>query len=154
MGRVLGFDYGKKRIGAAISDPGRSIATPLEIHEQRDTAQNARHYRALVEEHEVELLVVGLPLHTSGQVGELAAAARGWGEWLAKTTGLPVRYFDERYTSVEADRVLRDSGFNSRKRKGVRDMLAAQIMLQNYLDAGCPTTEAPARPLGDDQTID
>lgn len=150
MGRVLGLDYGRRRVGAALSDPGRSIATPLEVYEQRDPVQNARHYRELVEEHDIDLLVVGLPLHTSGREGELTTAARAWGAWLSKTTGQPVVYFDERYTSVDADHVLRESGFKSKKRKDYRDMLAARIMLQGYLDAGCPMVESEARPLSDD----
>jgi putative Holliday junction resolvase len=149
MGRVLGLDFGRKRIGAALSDPGRSIATPLEVYEQRDRVQNARHYRDLVDEHDVDLLVVGLPLHTSGRVSELAEAARSWGDWLSNTIARPVAYFDERYTSVEAERVLLDVGFKSRKRKNLRDMLAAQLILQAFLDAGCPLTTADPRPLGD-----
>ena len=151
MGRVLGLDYGRRRVGAAVSDPGRSIATPLEVYEQRDPVQNARHYRELVEEHDVDLLVVGLPLHTSGREGELTAAARAWGAWLSKVTGIPVAYFDERYTSVDADHVLRESGFKSKKRKDYRDMLAARIMLQGYLDAGCPMVESEAGPLTDSE---
>lgn len=153
MGRILGLDYGKRRVGAAVSDPGRSIATPLEIYEQRDPVQNARHYRKLVEEHDVDRLVVGLPLHTSGRIGELAVAARAWGAWLAEVTGLPVVYHDERYSSVEANNVLIDSGFKARKRKEYRDMLAARIMLQNYLDAGCPTAEIEAMPLDDTASL-
>jgi putative Holliday junction resolvase len=149
MGRVLGLDFGRKRVGAALSDPGRSIATPLEVYAQRDPVQNARHYRGLVEEHDVDLLVVGLPLHTSGRMSELAEAARSWGDWLSNTTGRPVAYFDERYTSVEAERVLLDAGFTSQKRKNLRDMLAAQMTLQAFLDAGCPTTTAAPQPLGD-----
>lgn len=149
MGRVLGLDYGKRRVGAAVSDPGRSIATPLEVFELRDPVQNARHYRSLVEEHEVDQIVVGLPIHTSGRVGELAQAARAWGDWLAGVTGLPVSYYDERYSSAEADNQLRETGFNWKKRKGLRDMLAARTILQNYLDAGCPAGEPSLLPLLD-----
>ncbi|MDR3621812.1 MAG: Holliday junction resolvase RuvX [Paludisphaera borealis] len=149
--RTLGIDFGLRRVGAAVSDPGRSIATPLEVYERRDAAQDARHYRKLVEENEIDRVVIGLPVHTSGQEGELAAKAREWGGWLITITGLPVFYFDERYTSKLADEILIGSGFKRQKRKGLRDMLAAQILLQGYLDAGCPETESLLQPLVDSE---
>jgi putative Holliday junction resolvase len=149
MPRVLGLDFGTKRVGAALSDPRGLIATPLEVYERRDPAQDARHYQALVREHDVERIVIGLPLHTGGREGTSAALARAWGDWLAGVTGLPVVYFDERYSTVEAEDALIASGLKRQKRKGLRDMLAARIFLQDYLDAGSPTTEAAAAPLSD-----
>lgn len=149
MGRLLGLDFGTRRVGAALSDPRRVIATPLEVYQRQDSERDARHYQTLVEEHEVEGLVVGLPLHTSGLEGDLAALARAWGAWLAKVTSLGVTFHDERYTSVEADATLRGHGFKAKGRKARLDMLAAQILLQHYLDAGCPVAEAPAAPLDD-----
>ena len=149
MGRILGLDFGLKRVGAALSDPRRVIATPLEIYERRDPTRDARHYRDLVEAEGVAALVVGLPLHTGGGEGELARLARAWGVWLAGATGLAVTFSDERYTSVDADHLMRSHGLKLRDRKARRDMLAAQILLQNYLDAGCPSAEPPALPLAD-----
>jgi putative holliday junction resolvase len=151
MGRVLGLDFGTRRVGGAISDPGRTIASPLEVYQRRDADRDARHYRDLVREHDVERIVIGLPVHSSGQEGESASLARGWGSWLGTVTGLPVFYRDERYTSVEAENLLISSGSKRQKRKGLRDKLAAQILLQGYLDAGCPETETPARPLADSE---
>jgi putative Holliday junction resolvase len=148
-GRILGLDFGTRRVGAALSDPRRLIATPLEIHWRGDEARDARHYRELVREHEVDRIVIGLPLHTGGREGTSAARARGFGAWLAAVTGLPVTYCDERYTSHEAEDSLIAAGVKRRRRKGLRDMLAARIMLQDYLDAGCPEAEAPAAPLAD-----
>lgn len=149
MGRILGLDFGLRRVGASISDPGRSIASPLEVHERGSDDQDARHYRELVREHEVEHLVIGLPVHTTGREGELAEKARAWGRWLASVTGLPVTYADERYTSIEADNLMIESGLKRRKRKGLRDKLAAQILLQGFLDAGCPENAAAPLPLDD-----
>ena len=149
MGRILGLDFGLKRVGAALSDPRRVIATPLEIYGRRDPSRDARHYRDLVESEGIAALVVGLPLHTGGGEGELARLARAWGGWLAGATALPVSFFDERYTSVDADHLMRSHGLRLRERKARLDMLAAQILLQNYLDAGCPQSEAPALPLAD-----
>jgi putative holliday junction resolvase len=134
-----------------VSDPGRTIAFPLEVYELRGPEPDARHYRELVLENEIERIVVGLPLHTSGREGELAARARGFGDWLARVTARPVVYFDERYTTVEAERSLIDAGLTRQKRKAIRDKLAAQIMLQSYLDAGCPEKEAAPAPLTDQE---
>jgi putative holliday junction resolvase len=149
MACILGLDFGTRRIGAAVSDPGRTIAFPLELHERRGPDGDARHYRELVQENDIERIVVGLPLHTSGREGQLASAARTFGDWLARVTDRAVFYFDERYTSVEAEHRLLDAGLTRQKRKAFRDKLAAQIMLQSYLDAGCPEIEAAAAPLAD-----
>lgn len=149
MGRILGLDFGTRRVGLAVSDPRRLIATPLEVHERRDPAQDARYYQRLVVEHEIDRIVIGLPLHTGGREGTSARLARSYGDWLAGVTGLVVLYHDERYTTVDAEDVLIASGLKRSRRKGLRDMLAARILLQTYLDAGCPETEAPASPLAD-----
>jgi putative holliday junction resolvase len=152
--RILGLDFGTRRIGAALSDPGRTIAFPLELHERRGLDLDARHYRELIEENDVDRIVVGLPLHTSGREGELARAARAFGEWLESVSGRPVIYFDERYTTVEAEHRLIDAGLTRQKRKALRDKLAAQIMLQSYLDAGCPETECATAPLADPDEVE
>ena len=152
--RVLGLDYGTRRIGAAVSDPRRSIATPLEVYERRDPKRDALHYQEIVKEHDVDRIVVGLPLHTGGGEGDLARQARIFGVWLTEHTGIPVFYQDERYSTVDANEVLRSAGFKVKDRKAKRDMLAARILLQNYLDAGCPDNEAKASPLSDEPSGD
>jgi putative Holliday junction resolvase len=149
MPRILGLDFGTRRVGAALSDPRGVIATPLEVYERRDRDQDARHYRELVAEHEVERVVVGLPIHLGGREGSSASLARDFGDWLAQATGLPVVYYDERFTTVDAEDSLIAAGLKRAKRKGRRDMLAARILLQNYLDDGCPATPPPASPIGD-----
>ncbi|MFO0891512.1 MAG: Holliday junction resolvase RuvX [Isosphaeraceae bacterium] len=154
MGRILGLDFGLRRVGAAISDPGRSIASPLELYERRDPTQDARHYASLVREHDVRRIVIGLPVHTTGREGELAARAREWGAWLAGVTGLAVAYTDERYTSIEADNLMIQQGLKRQKRKALRDKLAAQILLQNYLDQGAPEGAAAPGPLADPEGPD
>jgi putative Holliday junction resolvase len=151
---ILGIDFGTRRIGAAVSDPGRKIAFPLELYERRGPVGDARHFRELVEENNVGRIVVGLPLHTSGREGQLASAARTFGEWLAGVTSRPVLCFDERYTTVEAELRLLDAGLSRQKRNALRDKLAAQILLQSYLDAGCPDVEAAAAPLADPSEIE
>jgi putative Holliday junction resolvase len=149
MTRILGLDYGTRRVGAALSDPGRTIAFPLEVYALRGPEPDARHYQEVVRENEIERIVVGLPLHTSGREGRLAVLTRTFGDWLTTVTERPVVYFDERYTTVEAEQRLVEAGLKRRKRNALRDQLAAQILLQGYLDAGCPEAEAPPTPLAD-----
>jgi putative Holliday junction resolvase len=151
MSRILGLDYGTRRVGAALSDPGRTIAFPVEVYGLRGPEPDARHYREIIEENEVERIVLGLPLHTSGREGQLVGLTRTFGNWLATVTGRRIVYYDERYTTVEAEQRLIDAGLTRQKRKALRDQLAAQILLQSYLDAGCPEIEAPAAPLTDTQ---
>lgn len=146
---ILGIDFGTRRIGAAVSDPGRKIAFPLEMYVRNAPEADARHYRKLVSDNDIERIVVGLPLHTTGREGQLATAARAFGVWLANVAGRPVCFFDERFTTVEAEQHLLDAGLSRQKRKLLRDKLAAQILLQGYLDAGCPEIEAAPAPLAD-----
>jgi putative Holliday junction resolvase len=150
MTRVLGLDFGTRRIGAAVSDPGRTISVPLEQYERRGTAHDAIHYRELVAENDIDRIVVGLPLHNNGREGALASQARTFGAWLTTVTERPIIFFDERFTTVEAEQRLIDAGLTRQKRKALRDKLAAQILLQSYLDAGCPDREVAPAPLADD----
>jgi putative Holliday junction resolvase len=137
-GRLLGVDYGRVRVGLAISDPDRQFAFPLTTVQRQDRARDASALRTLAVAENVVGLVVGLPVRMDGTEGDAAAAAREFGTWLGEVTGLPVAYFDERFTSVEAEQALWDAGLTHKKRKARRDRVAAQMLLQCYLDAGCP----------------
>jgi putative Holliday junction resolvase len=141
--RLLGIDYGTVRIGLAVTDPERRIAFPLHTYLRRDDEQDADHFRAVVMEEAIGTLVVGLPVHLSGHEGKKAAEARAFGKLLAEATGLPVVFWDERFTSTEAEGHLLAAGLTNKKRKARRDRVAAQILLQSYVDAGCPAEEAP-----------
>lgn len=140
-GRVLGVDPGSKRIGLAISDPDRKIAFPLATRQRRDEAKDAAFFRQLVADERIVAVVVGLPLHTDGREGVKAVEARAFGAWLAAAAGLSVTFFDERFTTVEAEKILWAAGLTHKQRKERRDRLAAQIMLQAYLD-NPPTYDA------------
>jgi putative Holliday junction resolvase len=140
MSRILAVDYGTKRIGLAISDRERRIASPLTVYERRSRTQDARYFRELVAEEKVGLIVVGLPVRSRGEEGRKAKDARSFGAWLAEVTALPIDHFDEGFTTVHAEQHLWDAGLTHKKRKARRDMLAAQILLQSYLDAR-PTQE-------------
>jgi putative holliday junction resolvase len=141
--RLLGVDTGSVRVGLAVSDPDRKIAFPLATYTRRGRDQDAAYFRGLVGEEQVGGLVVGLPVHTDGREGTKAAEARAFGAWLGEVTGLPVVFWDERFTTVEAESALWQAGLTHKKRKERRDRVAAQMLLQAYLDAGCPPEQAP-----------
>ncbi len=137
-GRLLGVDYGTVRVGFAVSDADRKFAFPLTTYERRGRDADARFYRELVEKEAIVALVVGLPIHLSGVEGQKAVEARRFGAQLTQATGLPVVYADERFSTVEAESHLWNAGLTHKKRKARRDRVAAQVMLQAYLEAGCP----------------
>jgi len=134
-GRLLGLDYGTKRLGLALSNAEQTIATPLETWLRRDQRQDEKYLQQKVKEYGVVGLVVGLPVHMSGDEGEKAREARLFGTWAATVTKLPVSYVDERYTTAMADAHLEAAHLGPKKRQSLRDMLAAQILLQGYLDS-------------------
>ena len=137
-GRLLGVDFGSVRVGLAISDPQRIIASPLETYTRKGDAADAVYFARLVVAERVVGLVVGLPLHTGGEEGIKAKEARQYGAWLAGTTRLPVVFWDERCTTAAAEDALWAAGLSHRKRRDRRDRVAAQLILQSFIDAGCP----------------
>ncbi|QDV36704.1 Holliday junction resolvase RuvX [Tautonia plasticadhaerens] len=149
MNRILGLDFGLRRVGVAVSDPDRRIASPVEVYERRADRADSGYFRAMVEEYRVDRIVIGLPLLGHGDEGPSARLARAWGAWLSSQTGVPVWFVDERYTTVEAEELLRSGGLKASRRRSLRDMVAAQLLLQAYLDAGCPEADPPASPLDD-----
>ena len=147
-GRIAGIDYGTVRVGIAITDAARTLASPLEQYQRGDEAADAKFFGELVQQESIQHFVVGLPVHLSGLESQKSIEARQFGAWLEKHTGIPVVFYDERFTSKEADELLADSGLTKDQRKSRRDMLAAQILLRDYLAAGQPPTEPP-QPLDD-----
>jgi putative Holliday junction resolvase len=145
-GRILGVDYGSVRIGLAVSDSDRRIASPLATYQRKSEEQDVAYFKKLIEGEQIVLIVVGLPLHLSGQEGEKAREARQFGLWLGEATKLRIVYWDERFTTVEAEGHLLNAGLTRKRRRNRRDRVAAQILLQTYLDAGCPK-EASSKPL-------
>jgi len=134
-GRVLGLDLGDVRIGVAISDPERRVALPFgTVHVGRPPGELLA-IAALVAEHEVTLVVLGLPLSMSGERGPRARLAAGFAEALRVVLTVPVEFQDERLSTVEAERSLREAGIKGRDRRAVVDAAAAQVILQAWLDA-------------------
>lgn len=135
MPRILALDLGKKRVGIAVSDPLGVTAQGLKTYERRNRRADLDHIAALMREHDVEVAVIGLPLHLSGGSGRQAEHARHFAGALARHSGVEVVLWDERLTTVEASRVLRESGVSLEKRKRAVDRLSAVLILQNYLDS-------------------
>jgi putative Holliday junction resolvase len=133
--RVLGLDIGSVRAGVAVSDPSGTVATPRAVLDARRLLEDPGELKAIVEDEGVELLVVGLPVTMAGEEGSQAERARIAGEALGRALGLPVEYFDERLTTVEASAAMRAGGVRSRAQRGRLDAAAAALMLQAYLDA-------------------
>jgi putative Holliday junction resolvase len=142
-GRVLGVDFGRRRIGLALSDALQITARPLGPVDGSEADRAAEEIGALARENEVVEIVVGLPYNMDGSEGASAHAARDFAERIARAAKLPVTTWDERLTSRQAERLLRDADLSARKRKKRIDSLAAQIMLQALLDsrnAGNPSS--------------
>lgn len=139
--RVLALDLGRRRIGLAVSDPLGLTAQGLPTLERSNLRSDLSRLAGLAAEKGVTRFVIGLPLRMSGQEGRQAAGAREFGERLAERTGLPVEYWDERLTTVEAQRVLRSSGIGIEKRGKAVDRLAAVLILDGWL-AGSGSPEA------------
>lgn len=131
--RVLGLDPGERRIGVAISDPLGIIAQPLVvIDRQRDDALAA--IRNLVSEHNVSMIVVGLPISLSGDEGQSAVAARAFATEIAENVECQVEHMDERFTSAIAEEAMLEGGVRRQVRRDSRDKIAAAVMLQGWLD--------------------
>jgi putative Holliday junction resolvase len=147
--RVLGIDLGTRRIGLALSDPEAAFAFPLSVLERHGGKRDLEALSALVREREVERIVVGLPLHLDGRNGPEAEAAERFARQLAAATQLPVELVDERWTTVEAERSLREFGHSARRRKAEVDSVAAAILLRTVLDgAATRAVDGAARPAG------
>jgi putative Holliday junction resolvase len=138
VGRILGVDLGSRRIGLALSDRSGTLASPLEVITRTgDPAQDRKAILAAAAEHEADIIVVGLPKSLSGKRGPAERAARDEVEALraAAPEHVTVDMYDERFTTVIAQRGLVESGMRRRERKQVVDKVAAAVMLQSYLEA-------------------
>jgi len=131
----LALDLGKRRIGLALSDQLGITAQGLETLERTNIRSDLAQLARIISEYNVSRILIGNPLHMSGQEGRQAEHARDFGARLQAVTGLPVEFWDERLTTVEAQRVLRQSGISIEKRAKAVDRLAAVILLESYLDS-------------------
>ncbi len=133
--RVLALDLGSKRIGIAVSDRSGTIASPLTVLQRSGrTATDHARIKDIVDEEEAVMVVVGLPLSMNGSMGKAALAASAEAAALATVVGVPVETYDERRTTVTADRILLDAGKRAPERRKVIDKVAAAVILQTWLD--------------------
>lgn len=135
MPRILGLDVGTKTIGVAVSDPLGLLAHPVRTLRRQGVRKDAEKLAQLIEEHEAERVVVGLPYELDGSEGRSARLARQIGD-AVQELGSPVTYIDERFTSVEAERQLISADMSRAGRREVIDQQAAILILQSYLDHG------------------
>ena len=133
--RIMGLDYGERRIGVAMSDLFGWTAQGLEVIDRKATADPVARISELIQEHEVGSIVVGLPKNMNGTIGPSGENCIAFAETLKQTLDLPVRMWDERLTTVSAEKTLLEADVSRRKRKQVIDKMAAAILLQSYLDS-------------------
>jgi putative Holliday junction resolvase len=136
--RILGLDLGERRVGAAVSDPEGKVAHPLAQLEPTGRRDLVAQVARLVAEQGVERVVVGLPVRLDGTLGKEARRAEATVEALRVSVGVPVAVWDERFSTRRADRAMQEAGLSAGRRRGKRDMVAATLILQAYLDAGAP----------------
>jgi putative Holliday junction resolvase len=132
--RILAIDYGRKRLGLAVSDALGMSSHPLPALQRRTPDLDLQALRAVVADRDVRRLVLGLPLNMNGSEGPMAAEARAFGTWLGGATGLPVLYEDERLSTDEAEEFLRGAGLRPSDRKRLRDSVAAAVILRGVLE--------------------
>ena len=131
----MALDIGEKRVGVAVSDPDERVASPVCVIAADEVLANGRSFRIVLEDWEPELLLCGLPMTLSGEEGPQAERVRGFAATVAKNTGIPLEFADERLSSAEAKRSLREKGLSEKAMRGKVDMIAASIFLQSWLDA-------------------
>ena len=137
--RILGLDYGSKTVGVAVSDPLGITAQGLEIIRRKDEnklRQTLARIEEIVKEYMVEEIVLGLPKNMNNTLGDRVEKTMAFKEMLERRTGLKVTMWDERLTTVAADKAMIEAGLNGRERKEYVDMIAASFILQGYLDSG------------------
>ena len=142
-GRLAGIDFGAVRIGVAVTDREQRFASPLDNYTRRGDVADAAYFQRLVGEEQIVAFVVGLPVHLDGHESQKSSQARQFGVWLHEKTALPVVFFDERFTTVEAEQMLAAAEFTKKQRKARLDKLAAQILLASFLELGKPVNEPP-----------
>ncbi len=137
-GRLAGIDYGTVRIGVAMTDAARTLASPYENYTRRGEAADAIRFQQLVREEDVVGFVVGLPNHISGAESQKSREVRDFAGWLQRVTDKPVRLFDERYSTAEALQLLDAAQLTRKRRKKRLDMVAAQQILAAFLESNRP----------------
>ncbi len=135
--RIMALDIGETRVGVAVSDPGERVASPVCVLPAAEALAGAKTFQRVLEDWEPELLLCGLPYTMAGEEGPQATRIRSAAIRIGQAVDLPVEFADERLSSQEAKRSLREKGFDERAMRGKIDMIAASLFLQAWLDARC-----------------
>lgn len=133
--RIMALDIGETRVGVAVSDPGERVASPVAVLPAAEVLDHAKPFQRLLEDWEPELLLCGLPITLAGDEGPQASRIRAAAMRIGRASDLPVEFADERLSSQEAKRSLREKGLDERAMRGKIDMIAASLFLQAWLDA-------------------
>jgi len=133
--KILGIDYGEKRIGLALSDPSNTVARSMKVLKRNETRSWLGEIKAIVHQNKVEKIIIGLPRNMNGSLGEKGKEVLAFVKVLEKVVRVPIVTWDERLTTVSAEKVLRQAELSRKKRKDILDKLSACIILQNYLDS-------------------
>ncbi len=133
--RVMALDIGEVRVGIAMSDATGTVASPVTVLPAQEVLSHARTFRRVLEDYEPDLLLCGRPKTLAGEDGPQAERLMAQAASIAKACGLPLEFADERLSSREAKRILREEGMNERAMRGKVDMVAASLFLQAWLDA-------------------
>ena len=132
-GRIASVDYGTVRIGIAICDPSRTWTSPLDTYNRRDEPQDRAYFQKLAQQESIVGWVLGLPIHCDGKESQKSGEVRDFAEWLSAYTSLPVRFFDERFSSVLANKLLAEAELTRKKKKQRIDRVSVSI----WLDQSC-----------------
>lgn len=135
QGRIASIDFGTVRIGIAICDPDRILASPLEVHPAENWQDNPDYFINLAAEERIAAFVVGLPIHCDGGESKKSRECRDFARWLRDSTGLPVRMFDERFTTSAAKQRMSGAGLSRKGKKKRVDAIAALVILESFMES-------------------
>ena len=146
-GRIAAIDFGTVRIGIAVCDPDWILASPLEIHPAKHWQDDGEYFCDLMKIEKLVGFVVGLPIHLDGGESKKSLECRAFAAWLAETTGLPTRMFDERFTTSDAKQRIAGAGYSRKKKKDRIDAVAAWVLLESFLEACRYREEIAGQPI-------
>lgn len=131
---IIGLDVGERRIGVSVSDPEKKVATGLKTLERKGIKEDINNIENIIKDYQIEEVVLGYPKNMDGSIGDIAKKVLNFGEELRSSIDLKITFWDERVTTLEAEKVLIKGDVRRKKRKKVIDTLSAILILQNYLD--------------------
>jgi putative Holliday junction resolvase len=133
-GKILAIDFGEKILGLAVSDSNRSFSFPLKNYSRKNLNDDILFLKNLIDEKEIKLIIFGNPINSKGAEGIMSKKVKDFAEKFKKAIDIPIVFFDESFTTKQAEYILRDYGLNQKKMKGKKDAIAASFILSSYLE--------------------